>query len=146
MKNLIEHICRLWGIDLGTKITNPRSNESILSLKKILKEDLGFNTATIKYIVDAIMRAPQSFKSGDDVDTSVYVDDEETAVSAILSDDELDALSQHSEFLEQEGNEDDEKEKAEDDIQSSSLTKYEIEKLGRGGMLEKPNKSNDGDE
>jgi hypothetical protein len=143
MNNLIETICRLWWIEAGTELKNPRSEKSILALERVLRRE-GFEDIVVDYVIETIVRTPQEFKDGEDEDTGVYVDDDETAVSAVLDDEAMKLESQLSEFIDEEEEEDDkgeqkpkpkeepkdEKGEAEDDIKIASLTAYEKEKMG----------------
>lgn len=159
MRNLINEICRQWWIAAGTELKNPRSRKSILALEGVLK-DYGFDDIVVEYVIEAIVRTPHDFKSGEDTDTGVYVDDDETSVSAKiniepLDDDELKTDAQLSEFNEEDdeseddkddaekeqpkeddkSDEEDEKQSADADIQKSSLTQYEKDKLRMGGEM-----------
>tara|TARA_R100001460_G_scaffold106448_1_gene153993 strand:+ start:290 stop:946 length:657 start_codon:yes stop_codon:yes gene_type:complete len=98
---LIEQICKLWWVEAGRGLTDPYSNESIKALELVLREDFDFSDDVVEYVMESIMRTPTHFKKGGDRDSGVDVDDDETAVSAILSRDELIALEQHSEFLDE---------------------------------------------
>jgi hypothetical protein len=125
---LIEQICKLWWVEAGRDLTNPYSRESLQALDVVLREDFDFNDDIVEYVMESIMRTPTHFKVGGDTDSGIDVDDDETAVSAILSRDELIALAQHSEFLDEEEEEDD-KQDADDDIKNNSLTQYEKDRL-----------------
>ena len=143
MNNLVETICRLWWIEAGVELKNPRSKKSILALERVLRRE-GFEDIVIDYVIETIVRTPQEFKDGEDEDTGVYVDDDETAVSAKLDDEAMKLESQLSEFNEEEADEEeqekpedkpkeepkDEKGEAEDDIKTASLTALEKEKMG----------------
>jgi len=97
MNNLIETICRLWWIEAGVELKNPRSRKSMLALERVLKNE-GFDDIVVEYVLESIIRPPEDFKDGEDTDTGVYADDDETAVSAALDYDELKLQSQSSEF------------------------------------------------
>ena len=126
---LIEQICKLWWVEAGTKLTDPYSSESLQALELVLREDFDYDDNVVEYVMESIMRTPTHFKIGGDTDSGIDVDDDETAVSAILSRDELIALAQHSEFLDEEEEEEDDKQDAEDDIKQNSLTQYEKDRL-----------------
>jgi|9_EtaG_2_1085328.scaffolds.fasta_scaffold13418_2 hypothetical protein len=138
---LIEQICKLWWVEAGRDLTNPYSSESLQALELVLREDFDFSDDVVEYVMESIMRTPTHFKVGGDTDSGVDVDDDETAVSAILSRDELIAMAQHSEFLDEEEEEDD-KQDAEDDIKQNSLTQYEkdrLEEIDASKMVSNPN-------
>jgi hypothetical protein len=132
MNNLIETICKLWWIEAGVNLKNPRSKESILALERVLKDE-NFDDIVVDYVIETIVRTPPEFKGGEDEDTGVYVDDDETAVSAVLGetdDNEDDSDEETPKPKPKEDEEDDdEKQSAEDDIKTASLTAYEKEKL-----------------
>ena len=156
MNNLIETICRLWWIEVGTELQNPRSRKSILALERVLKRE-GFEDIVTDYVIETIVRTPQEFKDGEDEDSGTYVDDDETAVSAILNDDEMELEEQLSEFIDEQEEEkeedeegedeeqkpqpkeqpeeEDDKGEAEDDIKIGSLTALEKEKMGKSNSL-----------
>jgi hypothetical protein len=151
MNNLIETICRLWWIEVGTELQNPRSRKSILALERVLKRE-GFEDIVTDYVIETIVRTPQEFKDGEDEDSGTYVDDDETAVSAILNDDMMELEEQLSQFIDEQEEEkeedeegedeeqkpqpkeqpeeEDDKGEAEDDIKIGSLTALEKEKMG----------------
>jgi len=136
MNNLIETICKLWWIEAGVDLKNLHSKKSMLALERVLKNE-NFDDIVVDYVIETIVRTSPNFKSGDDVDTDVYVDDDETSVSALMDDDEMELESQLSEFIDEEDEEksteeEDEKQHAEDDIKTASLTAYEKEQMGNG--------------
>ena len=104
MNNLIEAICKLWWIEAGVELKNLHSKKSMRALERVLKNE-NFDDIVVDYVIETIVRTSPNFKSGDDVDTGVYVDDDETSVSALMDDDEMELESQLSEFIDEEDEE-----------------------------------------
>jgi hypothetical protein len=55
MNNLIETICKLWWIEAGVNLKNPRSKESILALERVLKDE-NFDDIVVDYVIETIVR------------------------------------------------------------------------------------------
>ena len=127
MKNFLNEMIRLWWVESGTELKNPKSEASIKGLKKVLVEEYEFDNETIDYIVETITNAPTNFYLGGK-SSGINVGKNQTAVSAQL----------HPDWDDEDLNEDDEeeaeependKEKVDADIKQNALTAYEKDKL-----------------
>jgi hypothetical protein len=83
MKKLLNEILTSWWVEAGLHLSNPKSNESIEALKKVLREDFRFENDVISYIVETLTNAPTNFKLGGK-SSGINVGDNQTAVSAQL--------------------------------------------------------------
>jgi hypothetical protein len=128
MKDFLKEIIRLWWIEAGIELKNPKSEASIKALKAILREDLELDSEFIDYIVDSVNKTPTNFVLYGDHDSGIKVGKNQTAVSAKI----------HPDWDDDDLNEDDEEEAEEPendkelvnkDIKQNSLTAYEKDKL-----------------
>ena len=83
MKDLLNEIIRLWWVQGGLEIKNPKSEASIKALRVALKEDLEFSNDVIEYIVKNIKTSITHFAS-DTQSSGINVGNNQTAVSAKL--------------------------------------------------------------
>ena len=123
MKNFLNEMIRLWWVESGTELKNPKSEASIKGLKKVLVEEYEFDNETIDYIVESITNAPSNFKLGGK-SSGINVGKNQTAVSAQLHPDWDD-----EDLNEDDEDEEDDKEKVDADIKQNALTAYEKDKL-----------------
>ena len=54
MKDFLKEIIRLWWVEGGTELKNPKSEASIKALRVVLKEELDFPNEAIEYIIENI--------------------------------------------------------------------------------------------
>ena len=127
MKDFLNEIIRLWWVEGGTELKNPKSEASIKALRVVLKEDLEFSNDVIEYIVENIKTSITHFAS-EPQSSGINVGKNQSAVSAQL----------HPDWDDEDLNEDDEeeaeependKEKVDADIKQNALTAYEKDKL-----------------
>lgn len=83
MKKLLSEIITAWWIEVDTKLVNPRSDEAIKGLKLVLREDFGFDSDVIDYVVEMIRSTPTNFDLGGKT-SGIDVGKNQTAVSAQL--------------------------------------------------------------
>lgn len=141
MTNFLDEIIRAWWIEVGSGLTNPTSEASIKGLKKVLREDFEFDNDVITYIVESIANRPSNFSLKVGKSSGIDVGKNQTAVSAQLhpnwEEEEGDIyqtvdLAEEDEEEKKDGDRPDsgdDKKKAEKDIQKSSLTALEKDKL-----------------
>src|SRR6056300_199784 len=145
MKEFLNELARLWWVEVGTNLTNPLSENSIVGLRKILKEEYDFDSEVIEYIVESAVKTPSNFHLGGNRESGMQVGTNDTAVSAHLhsdEDDDKDGAIDYDEPLEEEETDEennsedeeradsgDDKEKVKKDIKQNALTSYEKEKL-----------------
>jgi hypothetical protein len=133
MKDFLKEIIRLWWVEGGTELKNPKSEASIKALRVVLKEELDFPNEVIEYIIENI-KTPITHFAYEPQSSGINVGDNQTAVSAQL----------HPDWDDEDLNEDDEeaeependKEKVDKDIQKSALTAYEKDKLKENLLIE----------
>ena len=138
MKDFLNEIIRLWWVEGGLELKNPKSEASIKALRVVLKEDLEFSNDVIEYIVENIKTSITHFAS-EPQSSGINVGKNQSAVSAQL----------HPDWDDEDLNEDDEeavependKEKVDKDIQKSALTAYEKDKLKKEDVWVKNKKS-----
>ena len=139
MKDFLNEIIRLWWVEGGTELKNPKSEASIKALRVVLKEDLEFSNDVIEYIVENIKTSITHFAS-EPQSSGINVGKNQSAVSAQL----------HPDWDDEDLNEDDEeeaeependKEKVDKDIKQNSLTAYEKDKLKKEDVWVKNKKS-----
>ena len=130
MKNFLNEMIRLWWVESGTELKNPKSEASIKGLKKVLVEEYEFDNETIDYIVESITNAPSNFKLGGK-SSGINVGKNQTAVSAQLHPDWDD-----EDLNEDDEDEEDDKEKVDADIKQNALTAYEKDKLKENLLIE----------
>jgi hypothetical protein len=127
MKDFLKEIIRLWWVEGGTELKNPKSEASIKALRVVLKEELDFPNEAIEYIIENI-KTPITHFAYEPQSSGINVGDNQTAVSAQL----------HPDWDDEDLNEDDEeeaeependKEKVDADIKQNALTAYEKDKL-----------------
>src|SRR5210317_433864 len=94
MKNFLNEMIRLWWVESGTELKNPKSESAIKGLKKVLVEEYEFDNETIDYIVESIANAPSNFSLKVGKSSGINVGKNQTAVSAQL----------HPNWEEEEGN------------------------------------------
>ena len=82
MKDFLKEIIRLWWVEAGTELKNPKSEASIKALKTVLREDLELDSEFIDYIVDSVNKTPTNFVLHGDHDSGIKVGKNQTAVSA----------------------------------------------------------------
>ena len=82
MKDFLKEIIRLWWVEAGTELNNPKSEASIKALKTILREDFELDSEFIDYIVEGVNNAPTNFVLHGDHDSGIKVGKNQTAVSA----------------------------------------------------------------
>ena len=90
MKEFLNEVARLWWIEVGNKLTDPLSEESLNGLRKILKEEYDFDSEVIEYIVESAVKTPTNFHLGGNRESGMQVGTNDTAVSAHLHSDEDD--------------------------------------------------------
>ena len=83
MKDFLKEIIRLWWVEGGAEITNPKSEASIKALRTILREDLDFPNVAIEYIIENIKPTTTHFAS-DTTSSGINVGKNQSAVSAKL--------------------------------------------------------------
>jgi hypothetical protein len=132
MKDFLNEIIRLWWVEGGLELKNPKSEASIKALRVVLKEDLEFSNDVIEYIVENIKTSITHFAS-EPQSSGINVGKNQSAVSAQLHPDWDD--EDLNEDDEEEADEDD-KEKVDADIQKSALTAYEKDKLKENLLIE----------
>jgi len=139
MKDFLNEIIRLWWVEGGLELKNPKSEASIKALRVVLKEDLEFSNDVIEYIVENIKTSITHFAS-EPQSSGINVGKNQSAVSAQL----------HPDWDDEDLNEDDEeeaeependKEKVDKDIKQNSLTAYEKDKLKKEDVWVKNKKS-----
>jgi hypothetical protein len=139
MKDFLKEIIRLWWVEGGTELKNPKSEASIKALRVVLKEDLEFSNDVIEYIVENIKTSITHFAS-EPQSSGINVGKNQSAVSAQL----------HPDWDDEDLNEDDEeeaeependKELVDKDIKQNSLTAYEKDKLKKEDVWVKNKKS-----
>tara|TARA_R110002050_G_scaffold177972_1_gene311184 strand:+ start:1290 stop:3590 length:2301 start_codon:yes stop_codon:yes gene_type:complete len=153
MKEFLNEIARLWWIEVGNKLTDPLSEQSIEGLRKILKEEYNFDSEVIEYIVESAVKTPTNFHLGGNRESGMQVGSNDTAVSAHLhsdEDDDLDGAIEYDEPIAEEedkdekedsGNEDgtdeeDDKKETIKHIQKGALTQFEKDKLKENLLIE----------
>ena len=146
MNEFLNEVARLWWVEVGTKLQNPLSEESLNGLRKILKEEYDFDTEVIEYIVESAVKTPTNFHLGGNRESGMQVGSNDTAVSAHLhhdGEDDEDGAIEYDEPIEEEEEKDeeetstdkerpdsgDDKEKSVKDISKGSLTAKEKEEL-----------------
>lgn len=145
MNDFLNEIIDLWWMEVGTKLTNPKSEECIRGLKNVLRENFELDNDVVQYVVEALTNSPSNFSMNVGKPSGINVGDNQTAVSAQLHPDwdEEDETIYNTDLDEDEEEKDDEKEKdgnkpevgdekdgIDTDIKKNSLTTYEKEKLG----------------
>jgi hypothetical protein len=83
MKKLLNEILTSWWVEAGLHLSNPKSNESVEALKKVLREDFRFENEVISYLVERLTNSPTNFHLGGK-SSGINVGDNQTAVSAKL--------------------------------------------------------------
>ena len=83
MKKLLNEILTSLWVEAGLHLSNPKSNESIEALKKVLREDFRFENEVISYLVERLTNSPTNFHLGGK-SSGINVGDNQTAVSAKL--------------------------------------------------------------
>lgn len=152
MKEFLNEVARLWWVEMGNKLTDPLSEESLNGLRKILKEEYNFDSEVIEYIVESAVKTPTNFHLGGNRESGMQVGSNDTAVSAHLhsdEDDDLDGAIAYDEPIEEEeekdekdtkdsdgDSEEDADEKDIDAIRKGSLTAYEKDKLKENLLIE----------
>jgi len=146
MNEFLNEVARLWWVEVGTKLQNPLSEESLNGLRKILKEEYDFDSEVIEYIIESAVKTPTNFHLGGNRESGMQVGSNDTAVSAHLhhdGEDDEDGAIEYDEPIEEEEEKDeeetstdkkrpdsgDDKEKSVKDISKGSLTAKEKEKL-----------------
>ena len=132
MKNFLNEMIRLWWVESGTELKNPKSESAIKGLKKVLVEEYEFDNETIDYIVESIANSPSNFSLKVGKSSGINVGKNQTAVSAQLHpnwEEEEGNIFQTMELDEEDESEEDDKEEVDKDIQKSALTTYEKDKL-----------------
>ena len=141
MNEFMNELLGMWWVEVLSELQDPHSERSIAGLKRILKEEYGFDSDVIDYVVEAMTSTPTNFNIKSQP-SGIEVDDNDTFVSAHLGDDyDLDEAddeeddkpaddepSGDGEESEEEPKEDD-KAAAERDIQKNALTAFEKDKL-----------------
>ena len=84
MKDFLKEIIRLWWVEAGTALKNPKSEASIKALRTILKEDLDFPSEAIEYIIENIKNPITHFVSDTTSSSGINVGKNQSAVSAKL--------------------------------------------------------------
>ena len=82
MKDFLKEIIRLWWVEAGTELKNPKSEVAIKALKTILREDFELDSEFIDYIVESVNKTPTNFVLHGDHDSGIKVGKNQTAVSA----------------------------------------------------------------
>ena len=146
MKEFLNEVARLWWIEVGNKLTDPLSEESLNGLRTILKEEYDFDSEVIEYIVESAVKTPTNFHLGGNRESGMQVGSNDTAVSAHLhhdGEDDEDGAIDYDEPIEEEEEKDeerpdsgDDKEKIKKDIEQNALTSYEKEKLKENLLIE----------
>ena len=145
MNEFLNEVARLWWVEVGTKLQNPLSEESLNGLRKILKEEYDFDSEVIEYIIESAVKTPTNFHLGGNRESGMQVGSNDTAVSAHLhhdGEDDEDGAIEYDEPIEEEENDEkddkqskerpdsgDDKEKSVKDISKGSLTAKEKEEL-----------------
>jgi hypothetical protein len=83
MKKLLSEIITAWWSEVDTKLVNPKSEEAIKGLKLVLREDFGFDSDVIDYVVEMVRSTPTNFHLGGKT-SGIDVGKNQTAVSAQL--------------------------------------------------------------
>ena len=83
MKKLLSEIITAWWSEVDTKLVNPKSEEAIKALKLVLREDFGFDSDVIDYVVEMVRSTPTNFDLGGKT-SGIDVGKNQTAVSAQL--------------------------------------------------------------
>jgi hypothetical protein len=83
MKKLLSEIITAWWSEVDTKLVNPKSEEAIKGLKLVLREDFGFDSDVIDYVVEMVRSTPTNFDLGGKT-SGIDVGKNQTAVSAQL--------------------------------------------------------------
>jgi hypothetical protein len=146
MNEFLNEVARLWWVEVGTKLQNPLSEESLKGLRRILKEEYDFDSEVIEYIIESAVKTPTNFHLGGNRESGMQVGSNDTAVSAHLhhdGEDDEDGAIEYDEPIEEEEEKDeeetstdkerpdsgDDKEKSVKDISKGSLTAKEKEEL-----------------
>jgi hypothetical protein len=146
MNEFLNEVARLWWVEVGTKLQNPLSEESLKGLRRILKEEYDFDSEVIEYIIESAVKTPTNFHLGGNRESGMQVGSNDTAVSAHLhhdGEDDEDGAIEYDEPIEEEEEKDeeetstdkerpdsgDDKEKSVKDISKGSLTTKEKEEL-----------------
>ena len=132
MKDFLKEIIRLWWVEGGTALKNPKSEASIKALRTILREDLELDDDFIDYIVENVTSSPTNFAPNGNTDSGINVSKTQTSVSAQIAswdDDEEITEEEEPEEVEPDEPEEDDKEDAVKDIKLNGLTDYEKDKL-----------------
>ena len=130
MKDFLKEIIRLWWVEGGVALKNPKSEASIKALRTILREDLDFPNEAIEYIIENI-KTPTTHFASETKSSGINVGKNQSAVSAKLHpdwDDEELTEEDDSEIDDSEEEADD-KDDAVKDIKLNGLTAYEKDKL-----------------
>ena len=139
MKDFLNEIIRLWWVEGGLELKNPKSEASIKALRVVLKEDLEFSNDVIEYIVENIKTSITHFAS-EPQSSGINVGKNQSAVSAQLHPDWDDEDLNEEDEEEAEEPEND-KELVDKDIKQNSLTAYEKDKLKKEDVWVKNKKS-----
>lgn len=83
MKKLLSEVITAWWSEVDTKLVNPKSEEAIKGLKLVLREDFGFDSDVIDYVVEMVRSTPTNFDLGGKT-SGIDVGKNQTAVSAQL--------------------------------------------------------------
>ena len=137
MKDFLKEIIRLWWVEGGTELKNPKSEASIKALRVVLKEELDFPNEAIEYIIENI-KTPITHFAYEPQSSGINVGDNQTAVSAQLHPDWDDEDLKEVDEEEAEEPEND-KEKVDADIKQNALTAYEKDKLKEDIITEAKN-------
>ena len=127
MKDFLKEIIRLWWVEGGLELKNPKSEASIKALRVVLKEDLEFSNDVIEYIIENI-KTPITHFASEPQSSGINVGKNQSAVSAQLHPDWDDEDLNEEDEEEAEEPEND-KELVDKDIKQNSLTAYEKDKL-----------------
>jgi hypothetical protein len=84
MKDFLKEIIRLWWVEGGVALKNPKSEASIKALRTILREDLDFPNEAIEYIIENIKNPITHFVSDTTSSSGINVGKNQSAVSAKL--------------------------------------------------------------
>jgi len=120
MKKLLSEIITAWWSEVDTKLVNPKSEEAIKGLKLVLREDFGFDSDVIDYVVEMVRSTPTNFDLGGK-SSGIDVGKNQTAVSAQLhpdweeEDDDSD-IYQTLDLAEEEGDEEGDGEEDKDEL------------------------------
>lgn len=139
MKNFLDEMVKLWWVEAGVELKNPKSEASIKALKTVLREDLELDEEFVRYIANTVaesaVKVPTNFHLGGKRDSGMFVGKNQTAVSAHLHD--VGDIEDLEEADEEDDGDTTTKDDALKDIKKDSLTAAEKDKLKKEAIDDK---------